>query len=76
MFQNIVVQGNGNGGPTGAFSIIGLVPADDPTQASQPYRFGVVDEAGKINVNALLALDNGQGDVGYNDPDGAAEHDR
>ena len=39
---------------SGVFSIIGLVPVDDPTQASTPYRFGVVDEAGKINVNALL----------------------
>ena len=46
------------------FTIIGLVAPDDPNAASQPYRFGVVDEAGKINVNALLALDNGKGDVG------------
>ncbi len=66
MFQNVVVQDGGeNGAPPGVFSIVGLVPADDPTQASQPFRFGVVDEAGKINVNALLALDGGKGDVAH-----------
>ena len=63
MFQNVAVTGGD--GPPGVFSIVGLVPADDPTQASQPYRFGLVDEAGKINVNALLDLDGGKGDVGH-----------
>ena len=66
MFQNVVVQSDSSGGPMGVFTIVGLVPPDDPTQASQPYRFGVVDEAGKINVNALLSLDNGQGVIAYN----------
>ena len=63
-FQNVVVPGNGSG-RQGVFTIVGLVPPDDPNQTSQPYRYGVVDEAGKINVNALLALDNGQGNIGY-----------
>ena len=40
-------------------------PPDDPNAATQPYRFGLADEAGKINVNALLQLDNGKGDAGY-----------
>ncbi len=65
IFQNVVVTSTGPG-PPGVFSIVGLVPVDDPTQASQPYRFGLVDEAGKININALLDLDNGQGVVAYN----------
>jgi type II secretory pathway component PulK len=39
------------------FSIIGLLSPDDPNFQSQPYSFGVVDEAGKINLNALLQLD-------------------
>ena len=28
-----------------------------PTIGSQPYRFGVNDESGKINLNALMQLD-------------------
>ena len=76
MFQNVAVN-NGGDSPAGVFSIVGLVSVPTtPTQASQPYRFGLVDEAGKINVNALLELDNGQGVVGYQRPDGPAEHDR
>ncbi len=65
VFQNVAVN-NGGDSPAGVFSIVGLVSVDDPTQASQPYRFGLVDEAGKINLNALLELDNGQGVVGFN----------
>jgi type II secretory pathway component PulK len=63
-FQNIPVPTAGNG-PQGAFSIVGLVSPDDPNQMSQAYRCGVIDEAGKINVNALLALDGGKGDLGF-----------
>src|SRR5262249_3644155 len=59
VFQNVVVRDNG-GDRQGVFTIVGLVPQDDPNQASQPYRFGVIDEAGKINLNAVLALDNGK----------------
>ncbi|HVS35999.1 MAG TPA: hypothetical protein VMS17_10505, partial [Gemmataceae bacterium] len=65
MFQNVVVSSDDSGGPTGAFSIVGLLPDDDPDQASTPYRFGLVDEAGKININAIIQLDNGQGDIAY-----------
>ena len=63
-FQNVKV-GDGGSGPQGVFSIIGLLPPDDPSAASQPYRFGVVDEAGKININALLGLDSGKGDAAH-----------
>ena len=64
VFQSVVVTDTGSGRP-GAFTILSLLSPDDPNATSQPYRFGVADEAGKINVNALLALDNGKGDVGY-----------
>src|SRR5438477_633741 len=43
--------------------LLTLVSPDDPNATSQPYRFGVTDEAGKINLNAVLALDKGKGDV-------------
>jgi DNA uptake protein ComE-like DNA-binding protein len=39
------------------FSLITVRDADDPMANSQPYRFGVADEAGKINLNSLLQLD-------------------
>jgi type II secretory pathway component PulK len=52
MFQN---QGSPDSGP-GRFS---LIRPSDPgdTGSSQPFYFGVVDESGKINLNALLKID-------------------
>ncbi len=40
---------------TGRFSVLSLRSPDDTTGA--PYRFGVTDEAGKINLNALIAME-------------------
>jgi len=61
-FQNVLVRDYGNG-RQGVFTIVALGSPDDPNFMAQPYQFGVVDEAGKINVNALLALDGGKGDL-------------
>ncbi len=63
-FQTVSVQDDGSGRP-GVFTVLSLASPDDVEEGAQPYRFGVADEAGKINVNALLALDNGKGDVAY-----------
>ena len=63
-FRNVVVRDYGNG-RQGVFTIVALDSPDDPNFIAQPYQFGVVDEAGKINVNALLALDGGKGDLAY-----------
>ncbi len=41
----------------GYYSIVVPRDLDDPQIQSQCYRFGVEDESGKINVNALLRLD-------------------
>jgi len=41
----------------GLFSVIALVDPDDTSGSSQPYRFGVTDECGRINLNALMKLD-------------------
>src|SRR5216684_365177 len=51
-FQDVLVQDDANPKRRGRFSIIGLVSPDDPQFTTQPYLFGAVDEAGKINVNA------------------------
>jgi type II secretory pathway component PulK len=39
------------------FSLVTVRDYDDPSYTSQPYRFGVGDEAGKINLNSLLQID-------------------
>jgi len=63
-FQTVVVLDNGSSRPA-VFSILSLRAPDDPNTATQAYRFGLADEAGKINVNALMQLDNGKGDAGF-----------
>jgi hypothetical protein len=40
----------------GYFSIIAPRDGDDPLSTSQGFRFGVEDESGKININALRQL--------------------
>jgi type II secretory pathway component PulK len=42
----------------GYFSIVAPRDIDDPLFLTQGFRFGVEDESGKINVNALLRLTN------------------
>jgi type II secretory pathway component PulK len=56
VFQGISVQDNG-GPHQGHFSIIAPLGPDDAPSESQPYRFGAVDECGKINLNAMMKLD-------------------
>jgi type II secretory pathway component PulK len=63
LFQDVVVGDSSNGKRTCRFSIIGLVSPDDPNFQSSPYLFGVVDESGKLNLNALLELDS-TGNIG------------
>jgi hypothetical protein len=41
----------------GYFTVIAPRDPDDPLFGSQPLRFGVEDESGKINLNSLLLLD-------------------
>src|SRR5205085_8499070 len=61
-FQDVEVPASGQHARTGKFSVLALVPPDNA--GGQAYRFGLIDESGKINVNMLLALDGGKGDVG------------
>ncbi|MCS6976893.1 MAG: general secretion pathway protein GspK [Gemmatales bacterium] len=41
----------------GYFTIVAPRDPDDPYFGSQPLRFGVEDESGKINLNSLIVLD-------------------
>lgn len=54
-FQGVLVRQSDVPRFQGRFSI--LAPIDPDEQAGGGYRFGVRDEAGKINLNALLKLD-------------------
>jgi hypothetical protein len=56
-FSGIAVGSSDHPRLQGRFSILALLDPDDPAVSAQPYRFGVADESGKINLNALLQLD-------------------
>jgi type II secretory pathway component PulK len=45
-----------NGQVLGYFSLVAPRDSDDPLLATQGFRFGVEDEGGKINLNAILNL--------------------
>ncbi|MBY0231669.1 MAG: general secretion pathway protein GspK [Gemmataceae bacterium] len=51
---------NDNPRDAGQFHIVSLSTPDDQARA---YRPGVTDECGKINLNGLLALDKGKGEI-------------
>src|SRR5262249_29163405 len=53
-FSNIAV--GGDEGKGGRFSLIAPVNPEDPN-ASATLRYGVTDEAGKINITALMKID-------------------
>ncbi|MFQ3591955.1 MAG: type II secretion system protein GspK [Gemmataceae bacterium] len=57
LFQNIPVPSPNNLLP-GRFCVI------SPMAAVEGTRFGVIDEGGKINLNALLEMDDGAGELG------------
>jgi type II secretory pathway component PulK len=56
-FQGIVVNPQALPRLQGRFSILAPVDPTDPNASAQPFRFGVIDESGKINLNALLQID-------------------
>jgi hypothetical protein len=64
VFQGVSVQDN-DSPHQGRFSIIAPLGPDDAPSESQPYRFGVRDESGKINLNAIMKLDS-SGQTLYN----------
>ncbi|MCS7045930.1 MAG: type II secretion system protein GspK, partial [Gemmataceae bacterium] len=54
VFANIAVGDEGRG-KTGRFTLI--APPDPNAALAAPFRAGVTDEGGKININALIKLD-------------------
>jgi type II secretory pathway component PulK len=55
VFQGQLVRSENSPRYTARFSIVS--PRDDDSTGAQGPRFGVADEAGKININALMILD-------------------
>jgi type II secretory pathway component PulK len=49
--------GAGDQHAQGLFSVVAPLWPDDAVSGTQSYRYGVIDESGKINLNALLQLD-------------------
>jgi type II secretory pathway component PulK len=66
-FQDKTVQAGGDvpPGKQGFFSIVAPVDPNDTSANGQLYRFGVLDETGKINLNSLFKIDK-SGQYGYN----------
>jgi type II secretory pathway component PulK len=56
-FSGIAVGSSDSPRMQGRFSIVAPLTPDDPAFGTVPYRFGVIDESGKINLNALMKLD-------------------
>src|SRR5262245_20192976 len=63
-FQNIEVPTGGQNPRTGRFSVFSVRSPDDVAAGNTGVRYGVTCEAGKINLNAILALDKNKGDAG------------
>jgi type II secretory pathway component PulK len=65
-FQDVLVPSSDQKAKPGRFSILSIRAPDDIASGSSAFRMGVIDEASKINLNTILALDNGQGNAAYN----------
>jgi type II secretory pathway component PulK len=56
LFQGIIVAPSDQPRSQGRFSIVSPLGPDDAATTTSPFRFGLTDEAGKININALMKL--------------------
>jgi type II secretory pathway component PulK len=56
-FQSVAVSEGQSARSQGRFSLVTLDYSEPPTAGSLPLRYGVTDETGKLNLNALYALD-------------------
>ena len=57
LFQGIAVGTPTSGHPQGYFSIVSRIGPDEIGNNSVPFHFGVIDEGGKINLNAIMQID-------------------
>jgi type II secretory pathway component PulK len=65
VFQGITIQEETESNSQGRFSIVAPLSPDYAGSDSMPYWFGVTDESGKINLNAVMQLDS-SGQTLYN----------
>jgi type II secretory pathway component PulK len=56
-FQGVLVQPNDSARLQGRFSLMAPLDPDSTASGNQGYRFGMIDEASKINLNAMMQLD-------------------
>lgn len=57
VFQNVLVQEHEVPRFQGRFSLVSPLDPDASSSGAQAFRYGVTDEGGKININALMKLD-------------------
>ena len=55
-FQGIIVASD-DPSRQGRFSIVSPLGPDDTTTGGNPFHYGLTDESGKININALMKVD-------------------
>jgi type II secretory pathway component PulK len=65
VFQGVTVNGRSKAHLRGRFGIFAPLDPGDPSTGSLPFRVGVTDEGGKINLNALMKIDS-SGQVLFN----------
>jgi type II secretory pathway component PulK len=53
-FQGIIVAPSDDPHQQGRFSIVSPLGPDDTTTGGNPFHYGLTDESGKININALV----------------------
>src|SRR5438128_3830913 len=58
-FQGIIVAPSDDPHMQGRFSIVSPLGPDDTTTGGNPFRYGLTDECGKININALMKIPGG-----------------
>lgn len=56
-FNNVVVYPGNSPRNEGRFAIISVINEGDSTSPTYQTRFGVIDEGGKININAFIQFD-------------------
>jgi type II secretory pathway component PulK len=57
VFQAVLVMDGASDRSRGRFSIIAPLDPDTAASVAQAIRYGVIDETGKLNINALMKLD-------------------
>jgi type II secretory pathway component PulK len=55
MFKDVALADGENLGGAGRFTLV--APADPTNSSGNPFRTGVTDESGKININAMMKID-------------------